>query len=128
MDKQDDIADFEKCEQQLHSFLTELSELSKKKPNDPLNKFKLKYINTLLAKLNKILKGDRPFEDFNEFDVDELPSNSDVVLLLSQYATSVHRFRLDNTTREGYESRWIVRGRETDIAAGNPFDFKYPPK
>lgn len=128
MDKKDDIAEFEKCEQQLHSFLAELSELSKKRPNDPLNKFKLRFINSGLAKLNKILKGNRPFEDFDEFDVDELPSNSDVVLLLSQYAAAVHRFRLANSTDDGDASTWIVRGKETDIPAGHPDNFKYSPK
>ena len=85
-------------EQQLHSFLREISELSHKKPNDGLNKFKLKFINATVSKLNSLLKDSRPFADFKEFDVDDLPSNSDVVVILSQYAAAVHRFRLDNTT------------------------------
>lgn len=128
MDKKDDIVEFEKAEQQLYSFLAEVSELSKKRPNDPLNKFKLKFINTTLSRLNKILKSDRPFEGFDEFDIDDLPSNSDVVLLLSQYAAAVHRFRLENTTNDGDDSTWIVRGRETDIHAGDPEAFQYHPK
>jgi hypothetical protein len=128
MDKKDDIFEFEKLEQQLHSFLDDISELSKKKPNDPLNKFKLKFINTTLSKLNTILKDERPFTDFKQFDVDELPSNSDVVLLLSQYAAAVHRLRVENTTSDGDDSVWIVRGRETDIIAGDADDFKYHPK
>src|SRR5438552_14727697 len=119
MEKKEDIAEFEKLEQQLHSFLADISELSKKKPNDPLNKFKLKFINTTLSMLNGILKGNRPFAGFDTFDVDDLPSNSDVVLLLSQYAAAVHRFRLEHTTDEGHSSTWIVRGRETEIPAGD---------
>jgi hypothetical protein len=125
MDKKDDIGEFEKLEQQLHSFLAEVSELSKKRPNDPLNKFKLKFINATLSKLNGLLKDDRPFADFKEFDVDDLPTNSDVVVILSQYTAAVHRFRLDNTTED---STWIVRGKDTEISAGNPEDFKYQPK
>ncbi len=128
MDKEEDVEQFEKLEQQLHSFLTEISELSKKRPNDPLNKFKLKFINATLSKLNGLLKDDRPFTDFAEFDVDDLPSNSDVVVILSQYSAAVHRFRLDNTTDEGSDATWIVRGRETDIVAGDPREFKYQPK
>jgi hypothetical protein len=84
MEKNDDIPEFEKAEQQLHSFLDDMSELSKKKPNEPLNKFKLKLINTTLLKLNDILKDDRPFTEFKQFDVDDLPSNSDVVLGLDR--------------------------------------------
>jgi hypothetical protein len=128
MDKKEDVPEFEKLEQQLHSFLAEVSELSKKRPNDPLNKFKLKFINATLSKLNSLLKDDRPFADFEQFDVDDLPSNSDVVVILSQYSAAVHRFRLDNTTADGGDSTWIVRGRETDISAGDPEDFKYKPK
>jgi hypothetical protein len=69
MDKKEDVQEFEKLEQQLHSFLTEISELSKKKPSDPLNKFKLKFINGALDRLNKLLGNDRPFPDFELFDV-----------------------------------------------------------
>jgi Rad3-related DNA helicase len=128
MEKKDDIQEFEKAEQQLHSFLGDISELSKKKPNDPLNKFKLKFINTTLSKLNTILKDDRPFAGFKQFDPDELPSNSDVVLLLSQYAAAVHRFRVENTTDDADDSVWIVRGKETEIPAGDSKDFRHEPK
>jgi hypothetical protein len=128
MEKRDDIAEFEKLEQQVHSFLADVSELSKKRPNDPLNKFKLKFINTALTRLNKILKSERPFANFSEFDLDDLPSNSDVVLLLSQYAAALHRFRVENTTDDGDNSTWIVRGKDSGIDAGNPDDFKYLPK
>jgi hypothetical protein len=128
MDKKGDIAEFEKLEQQLHSFLADVSELSKKKPDDPLNKFKLKFINTTLFRLNGILKDDRPFSGFKQFDVDDLPTNSDVVLILSQYAAAVLRFRVENTTDDGDDSMWIVRGRETEIQAGDPEGFKYRPR
>jgi len=128
MDKKEDIWEFVKLEQQLHSFLAEVSELSKKRPNDPLNKFKLKFINATVSKLNSLLKDDRPFADFKQFDVDDLPSNSDVVVILSQYTAAVHRFRMDNTTDDGDESTWIVRGKETEIISGDPEDFKYQPK
>ena len=126
--KNEDVQEFEKLEQQLHSFLAEITELSKKRPNDALNKFKLKFINATLSKLNDLLKDDRPFADFKQFDIDDLPSNSDVVVILSQYTAAVHRFRLDNTTDDGDQSTWIVRGKDTDIVAGDPEDFKYEPK
>lgn len=129
MEKKDDIAEFEKLEQQLHSFLAEISELSKKKPNDPLNKFKLKFINSTLTKLNRLLKDDRPFGDFDQFDPDDLPSNSDVVVILSQYAAAVHRFRIDNSAEdEDGDWCWIVRGKTSEFVSGDPDGFTYPPK
>lgn len=127
MQKQDDIPLFEKLEQQLHSFLREISSLSAKKPNDPLNKFKLKFINTTLDGLNQLLANDRPFSDFDRFDPDDLPSNSDVVVLLSQYAAAVHRYRVDNSEYNERDRRWvwIVGDKATDILAGRPDDFLY---
>ena len=129
MDKQSDIPQFEKLEQQLHSFLAEISTLSTKKPNDPLNKFKLKFINSTLAGLNRLLQDDRPFPDFDQFDPDDLPSNSDVVVILSQYAAAVYRFRVENTIQDDDRNHyWIIRGKASDLLAGNPDRFKYEPK
>jgi hypothetical protein len=130
MDRKDDVWEFEKLEQQLHSFLDEMSQLSRKKPNDPLNKFKLKFINAVLGKMSSLLGDFRPFEDFERFNVDDLPSNSDVVLILSQYAGAVLRLRTDLTVfndqdREWY---WIVRGKRSEIQTGRPGNFKYQPK
>lgn len=130
MDKKEDVEQFEKLEQQLHSLLDEISELSRKKPNDPLNKFKLKFINAVLGKINSLLGDFRPFEDFAQFDVDELPSNSDAVLILSQYVGAVLRLRTDRTAFDG-EDRvwyWIVRGKRSNIQTERPDKFKYEPK
>ncbi|SPF42408.1 conserved hypothetical protein [Candidatus Sulfotelmatobacter kueseliae] len=129
MQKKEDIPEFEKLEQQLHSFLAEISELSRKKPNDPLNKFKLKFINSTLQGLNQLVGDDRPFPDFESFDADDLPSNRDVVVILSQYAAAVHRFRLDNSAEdEDGDWCWIVRGKTSEFVSGNPDDFRYTPK
>lgn len=128
MDTKEDVWEFEKLEQQLHSFLTEISELSKKKPNDALNKFKLTFINATLVKLNDLLKDDRPFQDFEIFDVDDLPSNSDVIVILSQYAAATNRFRANNTTKKSYEWWWLVKGKISDLQTEDPESFKYQPR
>ncbi|GAC1430722.1 MAG: hypothetical protein NVS1B11_25790 [Terriglobales bacterium] len=120
-----DIWEFEKLEQQLHSLLTEIFELSRKKPNDSLNKFKLKFINGGLDGLNKLLRDERPFQDFQLFDVDDLPSNSDVVMILSQYNAAILRFRTEQTTYEQGKYYWIINGKTSKLEAGDPEDFKY---
>ncbi|SRR5579871_1487352 len=129
MDKKEDAYEFEKLEQQLHSFLTEISELSSKKPNDPLNKFKLKFINGMLEGLNKLLGNARPFRDFKVFDVDDLPSNSDVILMLSQYTAAVFQFRKENTRRNDLDGKWHwkINGRKS-VETDNPEHFKYRTK
>jgi hypothetical protein len=72
-----DVQDFERLEQQLHSMLAEMSELSKKKANDGLNKFKLKLVNVLLERMNKILGEQKPFKECETFDENDIPTNSD---------------------------------------------------
>jgi hypothetical protein len=128
VDKKEDVQEFEKLEQQLHSFLSEISELSKKKPNDPLNKFKLKFINGALDRLNKLLGNDRPFPDFDLFDVDTLPTNSDVVVILAQYAAAAYRFRTNHTAKKDYNWWWVINGKASDLRTEDPEDFKYQPK
>ena len=51
--KRVDVDNFEKLDGQLQSTYDEISLLSKKKPNDAVNKFKLKFVNTLF--LNKLM-------------------------------------------------------------------------
>ncbi len=128
MEKKEDVEEFEKLEQQLHSFLAEVSELSKKRPNDALNKFKLKFVNTSLSRLNSLLKDDRPFEDFEQFDVDDLPSNSDVVVILAQYAAAAYLFRANHTAKKDYSWWWVVNGKTSNLKTEDPDQFKYQPK
>lgn len=129
MDRKDDIDQFEKLEQQLHSFLTELSELSRKRPNDALNKFKLKFINSTLEGLNKLLGKHIPFDDFTLFDLDDLPTNSDVMLILGQYAAAAYNFRREHTTEATYDKWvWVVRGKASEIETKGPDMSRYRPK
>jgi len=86
---------FDTVEEQIRSLYDEIGKLSQKKPNEPLNKFKLKFINELLTKINSLLgKRYLPFSEFTVFSDDELPSNSDVVFILSQYLQKIEIFMM----------------------------------
>ena len=67
----------------------EFKELSSKKPNDQVNAFKLKYVNQAIEAANEILKSDKPYTDFVKFNEEELPTNSDVLMMLSIYLDAV---------------------------------------
>ncbi len=127
MKNAEEVQDFERLEQQLHSMLAEISELSKKRPNDGLNKFKLKLVNVLLEGTNKFLRDQRPFKEFETFDENDLPTNSDVVVMLSQYATAVYQFRLDNTEsdRIGHDWYWPLSGNKEAVPTKRPELFKF---
>ena len=128
MDKKEDITEFEKLEEQLHSFLREISELSHKKPNDALNKFKLKFINSTLEGLNKLLGGHKPLNDFEKFDIDEVPTNSDVVVILGQYAAALYLFRKEHTVNKSVNWYWLVRGQQSEMRTESPRHSRYEPK
>jgi len=119
-----DVQDFERLEQQLHSMLTEMSELSKKRANDGLNKFKLKLVNVLLEGINKFLGEQRPFKEFESFDENDIPTNSDVVVMLSQYAAAVYQFRLENTELRGIKWYWPLPGKQGAVATKAPNELK----
>jgi hypothetical protein len=112
--KMKDVDKFEKTVAQLEALHSEISVLSKKSPNDGLNEFKLKLVNSVLQKANSLL-GDtyKPFPDFLSFDHDTVPSNSDVTLILAQYINCMEKLRSDNIYRpSGSYWYWRVDGED----------------
>jgi hypothetical protein len=106
---------FEKLSGQLLSIYEEISLLSKKNPNDAVNKFKLKFINKLLSQSNNYLAEKyRPFDDFDNFDEDDVPQNSDVVFILSQYLQCFEKLRSDNVVINRGIWFWRVEGDKDD--------------
>ncbi|MGP8051209.1 MAG: hypothetical protein ACLPYB_11455 [Desulfobaccales bacterium] len=73
----------------LNSMFAEFKELSKKKPEGAVNKNKIKIINRLLAKCREVLESELSIEYLDLLEEDDVPQNSDVVLMLSQYNASM---------------------------------------
>ncbi len=111
----EDVECLEKVIGQMESLHAEIGALAKKSPNDGLNKFKLKFVNTTLFQANTILGTDyKPFEEFDKFEEDDLPSNSDVTMILAQYLEAIERFRADNIKQKnGY---WFYKTASDDVA------------
>ncbi len=106
---------FEKLSGQLLSIYEEISLLSKKNPNDAVNKFKLKFVNKLISQSNEYLAEKyKPFDDFDTFDEDDIPQNSDVVFILSQYLQCFEKQRADNVVIQHGTWYWRVEGDEND--------------
>jgi len=101
MNKQQ-VETFLKLQPQLKSAYDEIALLSKKKPTDSLNTFKLKFTNSILSRANEILEDKyKPFpDDFTLFNEDDMPNNSDVVFILSHYLTALEKLRCDNIKKE----------------------------
>jgi hypothetical protein len=102
-----EINNFEKTQGQLSSLHEEISALAKKSPSDSLNKFKLKFVNKAIAEANHLLGARyKPFDDFDQFDDVEVPSNSDVNLILGQYLNCLEKMRSDNIQQDS-NRRWV---------------------
>ncbi|WP_040579997.1 hypothetical protein [Methyloferula stellata] len=99
------VKQLEKVMGQMEGLHKEVTALAKKSSNDALNKFKLKLVNTAIVEANAVLGTEyQPFKDFVKFDEDDVPSNSDVALVVSQYLEELERLRSDNIRQE--MSRW----------------------
>lgn len=122
--KREQVDTFEVLQAQLGSLYEEMQTLVKKSPNDAINKFKLNLVNALLERANRFfeeLKITFPFDDFRKFSEDQLPFNSDVLLVISQYLACLEKFRSDNIKRiMGGSWRWIIDGEESDKRTAPP--------
>ncbi len=122
MNKQQ-VESFLKLQPQLISSYDEITILSKKKPTESLNKFKLKFINSIISRGNEIL-GDtyKPFpNEFELFEEDDMPNNGDVVFILSHYLTSLEKLRCDNIKLVDYEGwYWLIDGAISTKKTDNP--------
>lgn len=108
-----DVDEIERLIGQLDGHHSEVTALTKKSPNDAVNDFKLKFINTTIVKCNHFLGEQyKPFIDFSSFDSDDVPSNSDVTFILAQYKQAIEKLRSDNVYREG--SFWYYRLEDSD--------------
>lgn len=121
----EDINAFEKLVSQIEGLYGEIAVLAKKSPNDALNSFKIKFVNSAIQRCNELF-GDpyRPFEDFDGFASDDLPSNSDVTLMLSQYIECAEKFRADNIVEDEFGGGWHWKIKGEKIVTGPPKKIK----
>ena len=104
------VHEFVRLMGQVMAFYEEISVLSKKSPDGAMNKFKLKFINAVLTKATALL-GDkyRPFAEFEMFSEDEMPTTSDVGVMLSQYLNSMGQFKKSHTYYDSMDHEHLWR-------------------
>lgn len=116
--KRSDVELFEKVTTQLANLHEEMSALAKKSPNDAINTFKLKFVNEALAKCNEFLgRRYRPFPEFKQFSSEDMPSNSDVTFILSQYLACAETLRAGNIYIWAGSWYWDIDGVDRESLA-----------
>ncbi len=102
-----DIDRYEEVRSQMEQLHKEMGILAKSKPDSPINKFKLSIINEKLRAANAFLIDSfRPLADFVLFDDADLPTNSDVVLVLAQYLVGLEGWRSAHVEYNKADFKW----------------------
>lgn len=115
------VADFESIQGQLDGLYGEMVKLAAKRPNDALNKFKLKIVSALLDRAAKLFGSSQILGGFDGFSDEDLPTNSDVVLVLSQYRSHLEKVRADHIQYDGLGRwYWLIGGEMSGIQTSAP--------
>lgn len=120
--KRSEIEKLEKTIGRMEGLHAEIIALAKKSPNDGVNKFKLGFVNKAIEEALQVLGSKyRPFDEFEKFDADELPTNSDVTFILTQFLEELERKRADNIKILA-GTRWVynVEDEGPEIRTGPP--------
>jgi hypothetical protein len=124
----EDIVKFESFQAQLKGMYEEMQALTRKSPNDAVNKFKLELINNVLADVNPFLANlGYPLKYFQGFKDDLLPSNSDVLLVLSQHLSRMENLRANNIKPGGLYLKdwfWVIDDSSSNIQTAPPKKIK----
>lgn len=104
--KRADVDKYQRVQMQLEVLHREFEGLSKKAPNGTLNSFKLNIVNQTIDDANGVVGSEfLPIRGFTQFPDAELPSNSDVSMVLAQYLEAMELLRCRNIV-SGYVGHW----------------------
>ena len=107
---QAEVDTYEMLHPMLEKIAFEVRELSKKKQDGALNEVKVKMINRVLTQIKDLLKNESSVQFLDLLDTDILPTNSDAILIISQYDAGLSAFRAKYYGQdEHYKSRWFTK-------------------
>lgn len=106
----ENVLQFEMLYPLLEGDISEIRELSKKKQDEPLNKLKVKILNKKLLQVKEILRNEPTFQYLELLDEDTFPSNSDAVLMMTQFQTSMNQYKAKYYTKDDmWKSSWKTK-------------------
>ena len=77
----------------LKAMYEDFKAFSKKKPDGAVGKNKILVTNRLLQQCRTVLESEPSLELLDLLDEDNVPQNSDVILMLSQYVAAMEQFK-----------------------------------
>ncbi|WP_407193463.1 hypothetical protein [Bradyrhizobium sp. STM 3566] len=117
----EEVEQFRKMAAQLEALHQEATAASKKQPDKPVSKFKVELANSVLETAKQVLGTSAPTLSFERFDTDDLPSNSDVSFVVSQFVECAEKVKAQNIKRHfNGVWYWVVDNATSDIVAVAP--------
>lgn len=112
---------FVKLQTQVNEFLLRMAAISGKSPDQVVNRFKVGMLNEQLEIANGILGNEaKPFVGFEKFDDAALPTNSDVVIVLSQYGACLEKWRSDHVAFDDNDREWFWDTVDKSVIEADP--------
>lgn len=89
---------------------SEIKELSRKKPDAVMNKFKVAQVNRILADLRQFLKDEPEGKYLDLLDDDMLPQIGDAVVIMAQFEAALKQFwmRHRDVGEYGEDYGWLL--------------------
>jgi hypothetical protein len=115
-----EVEEFRKMAAQLDALHQETTAASKKHPDKPVSKFKVNLANSVLQIARKALGTSAPALDFEQFDIDDLPTNSDLSFVVTQFVECAEKLKAQNIRRYNGMWYWEISDASTDIVATAP--------
>ena len=106
---EEDVKRFRFLSPMLDSALSEMREFAKKKQDGIVSGTKIKILNRLLTDIKDIVKQEKSASYLDTLSEEELPQNSDAVLILGQYRAVLDSFEKRNIQYIDHKNTWITK-------------------
>ena len=118
------VAAYEASSDVFGGLMREMRELSQKKPEATLSKGKVAILNRILADIRAVLRDEPEAKYLDPLDDDELPQNSDAVLVMVQYQTALAAYhkRYYMYVRLLGDHRWLTAATVEEIRQYGRFE------
>jgi len=116
----DQIENFRKMLAQLEGIHQEMGVALKKNPDKSASAFKVKFVNAVLKQASDVLGSSAPDIGFDGFDPDDLPTASDVSMVVTQFIECAEKVRTENIGRSSGYWFWKADGAFTNIPTAPP--------
>ena len=111
------VAEFNASSGVFAGLMQEMRELSKKKPDASLSVNKVKILNRILADIRALLKDEPQGKYLDLLDDDQLPQNSDAVLVMVQHEGALTAFKVRYCVLfpDLMEHRWVTEATVEEL-------------